>query len=132
MHWDKRPRGNALPRKQHNTGCSSQPPRRFQLQGRWDEGGLTHFLSSAELHRPPAMCREGTVARAASSCQLPPVKTTQAVTQVLSHFLQTKSSCLAPSLSQHSKTSSEKKHVWKLGRGPLKQNFSQFITGRVG
>lgn len=77
-----------LPRKQHNTGCSSQPLRRHWLGGRWDEGGLVCFLSSAEPPRLSATCRKRTVARAASAFRLPPVKTTWAVTQVLHHFLQ--------------------------------------------
>lgn len=82
---------------------------------RWDEGGFVHFLSSAKPPQLPAMCMKQPAAGAASSLQLPPVKTTQAVTQVLSHFLQTSSSCLAPSPSQHSKTSREKKHIWNIG-----------------
>lgn len=117
-----------LPRKHHNTGCSSQPLRRYQLQGRWDEGGLVHFLSSAEPPRLSATCRKRTVARAASSFQLPPVKTTWGVTQVLSHFLQTSSSCLAPLPSQHSKTSREKMHIWNICRGTpavMKKNCQQ-------
>jgi len=92
----------------------STTPRK--LRGRWDEGGLARFLSSAGLPRLPATCRKRTAARAASSFQLPPVNTTQAMTQALSHFLQTNSGCLAPSPSQHSKPSREKQPVQDMPR----------------
>lgn len=114
-HWDRWPHGNA---------CQGKPPQGWLLFAdneklravghRWDEGGFVQFLSSAKPPRLPAMCMKQPTAGAASPLQLPPVKTTQAVTQVLSHFLQTSSSCLAPLPAQHSITSREKKHIWNI------------------